>query len=215
MDTSLIKPYVDALTAQKTQLDGYLTRGFQAIAIPTSHEDIPEDKKDFLTKSGNWFLVLGIVGLIAGFAVSSTGIIVAGCAAVMSGVYCYLKGKQALRHQAYDRLGQSVYTQISSVADNVAAEWTKFMTAQNDALKKVVVASTESPDTKVALIDKIDSTPAVKVDLSDVRARLADISEKENLSQYAEYLPTAADAIRKAINDADGAQQGIYSTLAK
>ncbi|MDO4320459.1 MAG: hypothetical protein Q4C34_07775 [Bacteroidales bacterium] len=215
MDNALIKPYKDALDAQKAQLEGYLTRGFQAIAIPADNEEIKKDKKDFLTSSGSWFIVLGIIALIAGLVIANSGVIIAGCAAIMSGVYCYIKGRQAIRHNAFVSLGQSVYTQISSVADNIAAEWSKFMTTQNDMLKKEVVASTDTADVKVSLIDKIDSTPDVKVDLDEVQAQLADISDKESLSGYSAYLPQAADVIRKAINAADGAQQGIYSTLAK
>lgn len=215
MDSTLIKPYVDALGAHTAQLEGYLNREFKAIAIPADSKDMNEEKKDFLTVSGVWFLAFGIIALIAGLIVASTGIVVAGCAAIMSGVYCYAKGRQAIRRDAFANFGKSLYSQIASVAETISADWAKFMTAQNDALKKEIVSSSDSADVKVSLIDKIDSTPAVNIDLSEVQAQIADISDKENLSQYSACLPQAAEVIRKAIDAADGARQGIYSTLAK
>lgn len=213
MDSSLIKPYVDALGDQKARLEGYLTRGFQAIAIPTARNEMKQDRKDFLTTSGIWFLVIGIIGLVGGIAISQTGVIVAGCAAIMSGVYVYLKGKQAMRRDAFTGLGQSVYDQISAVAANVSSEWRSFMTTQNDSLKKAIVTSDADAATKVSLIDKVDSTPAVSIDLSGVRKDLAGIDSTERLDGYSAYLPKAADVIRRAIDAAGGAQQGIYSTL--
>lgn len=214
MDSTTVKPYIDALGAQKAKLEGYLTRGFQAIAIPEHNDELDMRRNDFLTRSGIWFLILGIIGLVAGLFVHSTGIIVAGCAALLSGAYVYIKGRQALKAEAFSKLASSIYSQIADVASNVSSQWSAFMSGQNDKLKNTVVSAADSPAAdRVALIDRIDSTPAVRVDLSSVQTDLAALSAKESLDAYRAYLPTARAAISNAISIADGAQQTIYSTL--
>lgn len=214
MDTTTVKPYIDALGAQKAKLEGYLTRGFQAIAIPAGNDEMDIRRKDFLTVSGIWFLILGVIGLIAGLAVHSTGIIVAGCAGLLSGAYVYIKGRQAMKAEAFSRLGSSIYNQIADVASNVSSQWATFMAGQNDSLKRTVVSAADSDAAdKVALIDRIDSTPAVRVDLSGVQSELTKLGAVESLEAYRRYLPKAQAVISSAIATADGAQQTIYSTL--
>lgn len=214
MDSTTVKPYIDALGAQKAKLEGYLTRGFQAIAIPAGKEEMNVRRKDFLTTSGIWFFILAAIGLVAGFATRSTGLIVAGCAALLSGGYVYIKGRQAMKAEAFSALGSAIYTQIADVASNVSSQWATFMAGQNDSLKRTVVsaAGTDAAD-KVALIDRIDSTPAVSVNLSGVQADLAKLGSGESLDAYRAYLPKAQALISDAISTADGAQQTIYSTL--
>lgn len=216
MDNSTVKTYVDALSAQKSQLQGYVTRGFQAIAVPASASELETRKKDFLTESGVVFLVIGIAALIFGLIIGNMGVIAAASASILSGCYVYIKGRQAMRRDAFTRLGAAIFSQIESVAAGVSAQWTSFMTRQNDALKQSVVAdSTANAADKVAVIDKIDSTPAVKVDLNAVQSQIQALGADEDLDSYRSYLPKAQSAITAAIDTADGAQQTIYSTIAR
>lgn len=215
MDTTIVKPYVDALGAQRTKLEGFLSRGVQAIAIPANYDEMNSRHKDFLTESGVWFLVLGAIALVAGLFMKETGIIVAGCAALLSGGYVYIKGKQAMRAEAFANLGSNILAQIKNLADNVSADWTSFMIKQNDSLKQQVVTDSDSAADKVAMIDKIDSTPAIKVDLSGVETTISEASTHESLPLYRDALPQAQRAISTAIDTAGGAQQTIYSAISK
>lgn len=213
MDISLIKPYSDALSAQKSQLDSYLTRGFQDIAVPANHDEVAMAKRDMLTVSARWFI--GIVGFIIGLIVSGLGIVIAGFTAIFSGCYLYVKGRQAIRHDAYARLGQSVYGQIEKVVENIRSQWSGFMTKQNDALKTAVVGA-DAPDSsaKVAIIDKIDTTPDLSVDMASIQSNLDKISAEEDLTDYRAYLPKAQAVVAASIQQAGTAQQAIYADLA-
>lgn len=215
MDTTTVKPYVDALGAQRTKLEGFLSRGVQAIAIPANYEEMNSRHKDFLTESGVWFLVIGAIALVFGLFAKETGIIVAGCAGLLSGCYVYLKGKQAMRAEAFANLGSNLFAQIKGLADNVSADWISFMTKQNDSLKQQVVSDSDDAAAKVAMIDKIDSTPSIKVDLSGVETTLSEASAHESLQMYRNALPQAQRAISTAIDTAGGAQQTIYSAISK
>lgn len=215
MDISLIKPYSDALSAQKSQLDSYLTRGFQDIAVPANHDEVAMAKRDMLTVSAGWFIGIGIVGFIIGLIVSGLGIVIAGFTAIFSGCYLYVKGRQAIRHDAYARLGQSVYGQIEKVVENIRSQWSGFMTKQNDALKTAVVGA-DAPDSsaKVAIIDKIDTTPELSVDMASIQSNLDKISAEEDLADYRAYLPKAQAVVAASIQQAGTAQQAIYADLA-
>lgn len=55
---------------------------------------------DFLKKSGWTFCIIGIIAFIIGLLVDIGGIWIPGCAAIASGVYLLIKGKQQLHADA-------------------------------------------------------------------------------------------------------------------
>lgn len=214
MDTSLISPYTKALSAQKAQLEGYLNQGFQTITVPTDISQIESSKIHMLGKSAMWFAAIGVIALVAGVIMGQMGIIVAGAAAILSGGYLWMKGKQARRAEAFEGLGTKIYGEISVITDKITSEWKSFVAVQNDNLKKQIVGSDESTDSKVAMIDKIESTPEVRVNLDAVRSDLQSLGAKENLDDYKAYIAKTQSSIKTAIDNVDGAQQTIYSTIA-
>ena len=214
MDNSLITPYTKALSAQKAQLEGYLNQGFQTITVPANISQIETSKLHMLGKSAIWFAVIGVIALVAGIVLHQMGIIVTGAAALLSGAYLWMKGKQASRAEAFQGLGTKIYGEISVIADKIAGEWKSFVTVQNDNLKKQIVGSADSTDSKVAMIDKIESTPEVKLNLDAVRSDLQTLGAKENLDDFKSYIAKTQNTLKTAIDNVDGAQQTIYSTIA-
>lgn len=215
MDNTVVKPYTDALSAQKAKLDGYVADSFKAIAIPATKADVQVGSKSFLTVSGIWFLVVAIIGFFIGIIMKSNGLLYAAAAALLSAGYVYIKGKQALHAEAYASLGQSIYNEIAAIVTEVSNRWSTFMAGQNDSLKKAVVASDATPDAKVAIIDDIESTPAVTVNLSQIQSELQTVGAEENPADYRTCLAKAQSAVAAAIDTAEGAQSTIYSTIAK
>lgn len=214
MDTSVITPYTQALSNQKTQLEGTLNAGFQAITLPSSISQLESNKLHMLGKSAIWFAVIGIVAFIAGVIMKSTGIWITGCAAMLSGGYLWMKGKQANRADAFSALGNNIYGQVQDVYKKVASDWTSFITTQNDNLKKQIVTSDQPTDAKVAQIDRIDAQPAITVDMSALQQEAQSLAA-EDLTRYQSYIADAKGRIQQAIDNADGAQQSIYQALNK
>lgn len=213
MDSSLITPYTTALSAQKTQLENYLDSGFKAIAVPAHIGQIESSKLHMLGKSAIAFLVIGVIGLVLGLIVKSGGIVVAGCAALFSAGYLWVKGRQAARAEAFSGLSTKVFAEIQVIVDKISSQWNSFLTVQNDNLKKQIVGSDASVDSKVALIDKVEATPHVSLDLDTMQADIRKLSAGEKLGDYTAYLGKAKAAIKTAIDNAGGAQQTIYSTM--
>lgn len=213
MDNSLITPYSNALSAQKAQLENYLSSGFKTIAVPAHISQIESSQLHMLGKSAVAFLIIGAVGLIYGLIAGSMGIIIAGCAGLLSGGYLWVKGKQASRSDAFTTLGKKIYAEIQVIADKISSEWNSFITVQNDNLKKQIVGSDASVDSKVSLIDRVEKSPAVHIDLDAVSNELKQLDTTESLEGYTDYLAKAQAAIKTAIDNADGAQQTIYNTM--
>lgn len=214
MDNSLISPYMQALSTRKAQLEGTLADGFKSIVLPAHISQYETPGLHMLGKSAVWFLIIGAVALIAGLIVGSTGLWIAGAAAILSGGYLWVKGKQAGRARAFDSLGDKIYSQIQDIAAKISNDWNGFIAGQNDSLKKQIVSSAETPDAKVALIDKVDGSPKVDVDLDAIRTGIKGIDSDEELLKYSKFLSKVQGNIREAIENADGAQQTIYNSLA-
>lgn len=213
MDNSLIQPYNDALSAQKARLEGFMTRGLQAISVPASASEIESSKLHFLGKSAVWFLGLGIVAFVAGLFASSMGIIIAGAAAITSGCYLWVKGKQASHAEAFDSFGESVYGKIASVVDQISSDWQAFTKRQNDSLKLVIVGSSAADDDKVSMIDKVEASPAVAVDLDAIKGNVEAAEATENIKAFDLVMSKAQTQIQSAINSVDAAQQSIYASI--
>lgn len=213
MDNSLITPYTTALSAQKTQLENYLDSGFKAIAVPENIAQVESSKLHMLGKSAVVFLIIGIIGLVLGLFVKSTGIVVAGCAGLLTAGYLWVKGKQASKAEAFNTLSTKIFAEIQVIVDKISSQWNSFLTVQNDNLKKQIVGSNATVDSKVALIDKVEATPHVSLDLAAIQADIRKLSSGEKLSDYAAYLVKAKAAVKAAIDNASGAQQTIYSTM--
>lgn len=124
-----------------------------------------------------------------------------------------MKGKQASRSDAFTTLGKKIYAEIQVIADKISSEWNSFITVQNDNLKKQIVGSDASVDSKVSLIDRVEKSPAVHIDLDAVSNELKQLDTTESLEGYTDYLAKAQAAIKTAIDNADGAQQTIYNTM--
>lgn len=213
MNTTTIQPYMDALSAQKAQLEAYATRGFQAIAIPTLF-DVSAEKSNFLTKSAIVFLVIGIIAFVVGLF-TNFAIIVVGCTALLTAAYLYAHGRMDIKQSIYNEAGSRLVSEITSVVNTVKSEWNSFITKQNDALKKEVVSSTDTADNKVSIIDKIDNTPEVNVNLTDLESKISSVPEGTSKSVYSGYIQTASKMVQDAIDAADGAQTGIYNAISK
>lgn len=214
MDNSLISPYSQALNAHKAQLEGYLDTGFKTIAVPAHISQVESSKMNMLGKSSICFLVIGVIAFIAGIIVNSMGIIITGAAAILSGGYLYMKGRQATRSEAFKGLSTKIFSEISVISDKISSEWNSFINLQNDNLMKQIVSSSDPADSKVGMIDKIETSPSVKVNLDNMQSALNSLAAKEDLSGYADYLSKAYGSIKNAIGTADTAQQGIYNSLA-
>ena len=58
------------------------------------------DNSLFLTRSG-WVLnVAGIIAFVAGLVIGATGVWITGCAGILAGCYCLVKGRQARQGDA-------------------------------------------------------------------------------------------------------------------
>lgn len=215
MDNTILKPYSDALSAQKAQLEGVVARGFKAIAIPADVRPLESKELHFLGKSAVAFGVLGVAGFILGLIVGSMGIVIAGCAALLSAGYLYVKGRQADRADAFVELSDQVYGKVADIASQVADQWKSFTSKQNDSLKLAIVNSTASDADKVQLIDRVDASPAVRVDLDSVRQATQSLGAQGEISAYNPYLVKLQSTFQSAIDSADTAQQQIYTNLAK
>lgn len=215
MDNTILKPYSDALSAQKAQLEGVVTRGFKAITIPADISTFESKSLHFLGKSAVAFGVIGVIGFILGLVVGSMGIVIAGCAALLSAGYLYVKGRQADRADAFVGLSNDIYDKVASIASQVADQWKTFTTKQNDSLKLAIVNSSAAGTDKVQLIDRVDASPAVNVDLDSVRQATLDLGAQGEISAYNPYLTKLQSTFQSAIDSADAAQQNIYSGLSK
>lgn len=214
MDNSLISPYSQALNAHKAQLEGYLDTGFKTIAVPAHISQVESTKMNMLGKSSVCFLVIGVIALVAGIIINNMGILISGAAAILSGGYLYMKGRQATRAEAFRGLSTKIFGEISVISDKISSEWKSFINLQNDNLMKQIVSSSDPADSKVDMIDKIETSPSVNVNLDNMQSDLKGLAAKEDLNGYVSYLSKAYGNIKNAIGTADTAQQGIYNSLA-
>lgn len=209
-----MKPYSDALSAQKAQLEGVLSRGFQAISIPASVKQYEPSGMHFLGKSAVVFLVIGAIAFVAGLIIGNMGVIVAGCTALLSGGYLYVKGLQSKTAEGYSVLGDNVYNSVSNVYKQISDQWNAFTKRQNDSLVKSIIGSDASDDDKVKYIDSVEASPAMKFDLDDVRKNTSDIAAKGDIMSFSRYLTQVQGNMQQVINNVDSAMQTVYSSIA-
>lgn len=215
MDNSIISPYTQALNAQTTKLEDYLDSGFKTIGIPADISQVESSKMNMLGKSSICFAIIGVAAIIFGFVISNLSIIIAGAAAIFSAWYLYMKGRQASRAEAYSGLSTKIFGEISVITDKVSSEWNSFISLQNDNLKKQIVSSTDPTNSKVSMIDKVETSPAVKVNLDQMQAELNKVAAGEDFSAYKQYLSKAYGTIKNEISAVETSQQSIYNTLSK
>lgn len=215
MDNAFIKPYSDALIAQKAQLDGVVTRGFQAISIPADIKPEEDTRLHFLGKSAVAFLIIGVIALVGGLIVKDMAIVITGCTALLSGGYLYVKGRQAERAAAFARLSDEVYGKVSGVASQVSSGWIAFVSSQNDSLKTAIVGSAADVAGKVKMIDAVDTASPISLDLDTVKTQAEALATAGDMDRYSPFLTSVQAAFRGAIDKAGAARQTIYDSLAR
>ena len=215
MDTTIIAPYTKALEAQKAEYAGYIADGVKGIALPATKEAIPTGKKNFLTDSGWVFLVIGVAGFIAGLIVGVSGIWIAGCIAIASGVYCLIKGKQQLTAEAFRNLGNEVYGKLEGIIAHVSGGWTKNVEDENASLRKAIVSSAATPDAKVAALGEMADDDYLHVDTAELRKEIDDVAAQESLEAFTTYLPKAAATLTESLTEAAKARTAALTALSK
>lgn len=213
MDNSLIAPYAQALSAQTNKLEGYLDSSFKTIAVPANISQIESSKRNMLGVSAICFAIVGVIILIVGFVTSSIALIITGAAGLLSGGYLNKKSRQAKTEEAYEGLSTKIYGEISVITDKISSEWKSFIGVQNDNLKKQIVSSSDPTDSKVDMIDKVETSPAVKVDLQAMQSDLQNLATKQDLVAFSNYRAKAYNSIKDAIASAGTSQQGIYNAI--
>lgn len=208
-----IKSYNDALTSQQALLSDYIASHVSGITVPTSKSQLQVSKSNFLTKSGWVYNIIGILAFIIGLIVGISGIWLTGCAGILAGCYCWIKGKQQLKQEAYDNLGNSILKNIDEVIAYVSKTWGGFIGRQNVNLRKDIVNSNYDSDKKVAALGYVNDNSYLHVDLKPVEADLEKLDDDEALKEYSEYLPTAQKHLTDSLGLAAKAQADAYSLV--
>ena len=215
MDSSIIKPYNDALSARRAQLQGEVSRGFQAIAIPAGIGSYESKQSTFLSKSAIVFLVLGAAALILGIIIGNMGVIAAAATSLLSGGYLWMKDLQARKAMAFESLSDKVYGYVADIAAKAEADWKQFTSTQADGLKTAIVGSSDADTSKVALIDSVDTIPQLSFDLGKVKTDTQALGTKADIDSYSPYLASLQSRFEDTIASAGTATRNIYNSLAK
>lgn len=208
-----IKGYQSQLAQQQTALNSYIGTNIAAISLPATGKDVKEGASNFLTKSGWVYNIIGIIAFIVGLIVGSTGIWITGCAAITSGCYCIFKGKQQLKSEAYETVGNSLLGSIEKVIAYVSESWTKFVMSQNDSLRTDIVKSDLTDTQKVKALTHFTDASALKVDLPELISEVTTLDGDENIAVMKAYLPKATAEIKQSLHLASKAQGDIYTLV--
>lgn len=214
MANANISSYSDALKAQTSRCQGYIDSGFASVAIPANVESMDTQKKNMLTESGVVFGVIGIIALVAGLLLDISGIWIAGCAAIMSGVYLYIKGRQQLRADAFNILANSIVAAMDKVAAKVSGEWTSFIKTQNETIRKDIIDSSADADTKLANVNAVaESVAWYEIDAEAVTADIRKACASEKIALIKDSIPQVQQALSESLKLASKAQSDIYARL--
>lgn len=205
-----IKSYNDALAACQTQLSDYIARNMQSTALPASKNDLDIGKQNFLTKSGWVFVIIGVLAFIGGLLVGSTGIWITGCAAVLSGLYCMVKGRQQLEQEAYATIGKSLAESINKVTAYVSKTWGDFVGKQNESLRSDIIASDMDAAAKAKSLGYLTDADYLHVDESAILDGIGKVDASESVGAYKTYLPQAEKILNDSLGLAAKAQSDIY-----
>lgn len=208
-----IKSYNEALAAQHSSLSDYIADKISGIIIPASKQNLKVGKSNFLTKSGWVYNVIGILAFIIGLIVGISGIWLTGCAGVVAGCYCLIKGKQQLNQEAYDGLGNDIYESCENISAYVAKTWDDFVIGQNASLRKDLVNSSYDVDKKVAALGFVGNQSVFRVDLNALNKNIKNIEASETLDEYKAYLPQAKQQLVESLDLAVKAQNATYSEV--
>lgn len=209
-----IKNYTDALNARQTELADYIGQNLKSIAVPTSYEAVEIRKTNFLTKSGWTFNVTGVIALIAGLLVGASAIWISGCAAILAGCYCIVKGKQQLRAEAFDSIDETVMSGIDKVVAHVSKDWTEFVADQNRRLRADIVGAPIADADKVKALGFMTCASHFHADTDRLRSEIAKIGDDGSIAGYRAWLPKAASQLEEALALAAKAQGDVYSGVA-
>lgn len=215
MDTTVYKSYSDQLAKQQSDLEAYITDKTAAISIPADKNALNEGKKNFLTKSGCVFIIIGIIATIAGLIVKVPGIWISGLTAIACGVYVIIKGKQQLLQEAYDAVGSGIEKSADSIVAYVSKTWTDFVTAQNADLRKTIIGSDLSVDAKTEATGRVLDTAFYHVDMPAIDKDVDAVDATEKIDAYKAYLPKLQSALLEALNLSVRAQSDIYDAVTK
>lgn len=208
-----IKVYNDALASQQDLMSNYISKNVADIVVPESKKDLSVGKSNFLTKSGWVYNVIGILAFIIGLIVKIPGIWLTGCAGLTAGFYCIFKGKQQLRQEAYDNVGNELLGSLDKVIAYVSKSWGNFVTGQNLALRKDIVDSSLDTENKAKMLAFVADTGFVHVDLAPIDKSLSKIDSDETLGEYKDYLPVAEKQLQESLKLAVKAQSDIYNAV--
>ena len=215
MDTTSLAPYAKNLEAAKKEFEGYIAQGVKGIKVPATKADLQVGKKNFLTDSAWVFIIIGVIGFIAGLIVKISGIWITGCAAVACGVYCLIKGKQQLTHEAFAKAADGVYGALEGIVAHVSGGWTKNVEAENEALRDAIVGSAMADADKEKALANVHDTGFLHVDMDAIRAGLDKVVATDSIEKLGAYLPTAAKAITDSLDLAALARGEVYSLVTK
>lgn len=208
-----IKKYTDSLARQQAELKGYVSTSLAAVQLPASANDMKTGKKNFLTDSGWTFNVLGIIAFIIGLLIGVPGVWITGCAAVLAGCYCIVKGKQQLRLEAYRDTGMKLRQAVESCVAHISKTWTGFVTSQNDTLRRDIVASAMSDADKAKALGGISGGSWLHVDLNDMDAEIEKAADAEDVAAYRRCVPEISGRLSQAVDLAAKAQADVYGGL--
>lgn len=209
-----IKTYTDALTRQQADLQGDIAGYVSAIPVPAGPGEEKAGDRNFLTTSGWVFNVLGIIAFIAGLTVGSTGLWITGCASLLSGCYCIVKGKQQLRREAHEDAGDTVLKAVDRTVAHVSKTWTDFVSGQNASLRRDIVTSDMDTDDKVRSLGLITDSSYLHVDMKAVGENLTKIDVGATPGAYKTLLGDVQTRLYQAVDVAAKAQADIYAGVA-
>lgn len=206
-----IKTYTDALTRQQADLQGDIAGYVSVIQVPAGPGDVKAGDRNFLTASGWVFNVLGIIAVIAGLVVGSTGLWITGCASLLSGCYCMAKGKQQLRQAARDNIGDTLLKAVDSTVAHVSKTWTDFVNGQNASLRRDIVTSDMGTDDKVRSLGLITDSSYIHIDMKAVEEDLTKIDAGRTPGAYKTFVGDVQTRLCHAVDVAAKAQADIYA----
>lgn len=211
MANSIASPYVDALSAQKQKMEGFVAAGVKAITYPAQQTEM-ESKDKFLSVSGITLVIIGVLLVIIGLIVKIDGLFWTGIISLGSGLYCYCKSMQLGRRKAFADVGENVIGKLNDISAGVASQWESFAKTQNEGLTRDIIASSATNDTKVAMVGAISVAP-VAIDMTGTTDSIDKAAGTENITSISDAVESYVTAANDAINNVTTAQTAVYNAV--